>query len=451
MSFAAVYTELENQNAPLANRVRPQTLDDFVGQEHLLATGKLLREMIEHDRICSLILWGPPGVGKTTLAKIIAKQTSANFINFNAVMHGIKEIKEIMEHAATTQSYGNNTIVFIDEIHRFNRAQQDAFLPYVEQGNIILIGATTENPSFEIDSALLSRCKVFILNPLTKEQIVQLLQQTIRQGKAFGSKEIIISLEQLERIALFANGDARSALNTLEMLVLNSESKQKQIIIEESLLNDLLGKRTLYYDKNSEEHYNLISALHKSVRNSDVDSAIYWLVRMLESGEDPLYIARRLIRMASEDIGLTDNSALNLAINTYQACHFLGMPECNVHLVQCVTYLALTTKSNATEVAYFKALEDVQKSINEPVPLHLRNATTNFMQEVGYGKGYQYAHDFPDRMTTMPTRPNNVAQSIYYTPSDQGNEKRINQRLEYLYNWKLKHNTFKTTDDEYDN
>ena len=363
----------DDNNTPLANRVRPTTLEEFVGQKHLIGDKKILREIIDQDKIPSLIFWGPPGVGKTTLAEIIAKKTKANFITFSAVTSGINDIKKVMKEAELNREMGQKTIVFIDEIHRFNKAQQDAFLPFVEKGSITLIGATTENPSFEINSALLSRCKVFVLKSLTQDDLVELLSNTLNNPKAF-KKEIDIQDDTLQLIAAYANGDARVALNTLEMAVINSQTKDDKITVDIDDIRQLLNTKSLRYDKNGEEHYNIISALHKSMRNSDTDSAIYWATRMLEGGEDPLYIARRLVRFASEDIGLADTNALNVAINAFQACQFLGMPECNVHLIECVIYLSVAPKSNATYKALLKAQKDVKKYGNLPVPLQIRNA-----------------------------------------------------------------------------
>lgn len=430
-------------SAPLASRVRPKDFSDFIGQTHLVGPGKFLREMIDKDQISSMILWGPPGVGKTTLAEIIAHKTKSEFVTFSAVMNGIREIRKIMDEAEENRRYGIRTIVFIDEIHRFNKAQQDAFLPYVEKGSIILIGATTENPSFEINSALLSRTRVFVLKQLTKTDIIQLLKKVLHSPASFHGLEVHINETALKQIAVFSNGDARTALNTLEMLVINSEIKDHKTSISKDLIDILLDKKTAYYDKNGEEHYNIISALHKSMRNSDVDSAVYWLGRMIDGGEDPVYIARRLVRFASEDIGLADNTALNLAVNTFQACRYLGLPECDVHLTQCVIYLSVTPKSNAVYKARIASEKDIRQTMDEPVPLHLRNAATKFklMKEEGYGKGYQLAHFYEDKMTTMPTRPEHIADHIYYVPTDQGNEGNVKKRLEYIRQWKKTHDT----------
>ena len=427
----------DQANEPLASRLRPEKLDQVFGQTHLLGPGKILRELITQDRVTSMILWGPPGVGKTTLAQVIAKQTKAGFISFSAVTSGIKEIKKIMQEAEANTAYGQKTIVFVDEIHRFNKAQQDAFLPFVENGSIVLIGATTENPSFEINSALLSRLKVFVLKQLTKEQLVELLDRACREGF---EKELTASKTLLEQIAIFSDGDARNALNTLEMLVDNGNVSQDGTLeLSDDLLSQVLGEKTLKYDKNGEDHYDLISALHKSMRNSDVDAAIYWLNRMLAGGEDPLYIARRLLRFASEDIGLADNNALNLVVNVFQVCQFIGMPECNVHLTQAVIYLSLAPKSNAVYKATTRVAKDVKQTLNEPVPLQIRNGTTKLMKELGYGKGYELAHFAKDKLTTMQTMPDNLVGHTYYLPTEQGNEIRFKQRLEQIKAWHQQH------------
>ncbi|HIY56607.1 MAG TPA: replication-associated recombination protein A [Candidatus Tetragenococcus pullicola] len=428
-----------DQSSPLAYRVRPQSLDDFVGQSHLLGKGKILREMIENDQVSSMIFWGPPGVGKTTLAQIIAKKTSSHFITVSAVNSGIKKIKELMDEAEQNRDYGEKTILFVDEIHRFNKAQQDAFLPYVEQGSVTLIGTTTENPSFEVNSALLSRCKVFVLQELTIENIVTLLKNAIKSSDGFGEYEVVITDEQLKAIAQFANGDARTSLNTLEMAILNGEKENHKITVTDGHLEQILNRKSLLYDKGGEQHYNIISALHKSMRNSDVDAAVYWLARMLEGGEDPLYIARRLVRFASEDIGLADINALNISVNVFQACQFLGMPECDVHLTEAVIYLCLAPKSNAVYKARLNVKEDIKKSMNEPVPLQIRNAPTSLMKDLGYGKEYQYSHSTEDKLTTMKTMPESLEGHVYYVPTTQGNEKKFKARLEAIKQWHLKH------------
>lgn len=434
----------ENESMPLANRVRPNTLAEFVGQEHLLGEGKILRQLILADQVPSMIFWGPPGVGKTTLAKIIALTTKANFIIFSAVTSGIKEIKEVMEQAEKNRLNGLKTILFVDEIHRFNKAQQDAFLPYVEKGSIILIGATTENPSFEINSALLSRCKVFVLQALTEDNIVSILKQAIKDKKGFGNITVKIDDKFLKSIAVYANGDARTSLNMLEMVLLNSPKENETIVVNESIIKQCLNQKTLRYDKNGEEHYNLISALHKSMRNSDPQAAIYWLTRMLVGGEDPLYIARRLIRFASEDIGLADPNALTLAVSCYQACHFIGMPECSVNLTEVVTYFAVAPKSNSLYVAYEKAKKDALERIDEGVPLHLRNAPTKLMSDLNYGKGYIYAHDTKEKLTTMQCLPDSLKNQVYYIPNSDGKEIRFKERLEKIDKWKKEHSKEKS-------
>ena len=427
------------QKDPLSARLRPASLQDYVGQKHLLGKGKILYNLIEKDMVSSMIFWGPPGVGKTTLARIIARQTQAHFINFSAVTSGIREIKAVMKEAEDARLYGRKTIVFVDEIHRFNKAQQDAFLPYVEKGSIILIGATTENPSFEVNAALLSRCKVFVLKALEVSDLVELLKHALQDERGFGSQHVLITEEQLHMLAVFANGDARTALNTLEMVVLNGESSEAVIVITKEVLEQCTSQKSLLYDRQGEEHYNLISALHKSMRNSDVDAAIYWLARMLEAGEDPLCVARRLVRFASEDIGMADSRALEICVAVYQACHFLGMPECNVHLTHAVTYLSLSPKSNALYMAYGAAKEDAVHMLSEPVPLQIRNAPTSLMKDLHYGEGYQYAHDTQEKLTNMECMPESLKGREYYHPTIQGSEARVSKRLQDIKEWKRKH------------
>ena len=425
---------------PLASRMRPIHLEEFVGQGHLIGEGKILRKMIESDNVSSMIFWGPPGVGKTTLARIIAKQTKSEFITFSAVTSGIKEIKKVMEDADNNRKFGVKTIVFVDEIHRFNKAQQDAFLPFVEKGSIILIGATTENPSFEVNNALLSRCRVFVLKELSSEDIMSLLKRALTDDRGFGKEKVKISEDNLKIISQFANGDARSALTTLDMIVINGDADKNGVIhISKDTIEECLTKKTLLYDKDGEEHYNIISALHKSMRNSDPDAAVYWLSRMLEAGEDPIYIARRITRFASEDIGLADTNALNVAVNVYHACHFIGMPECNVHLTEAVIYMSLAPKSNSCYNAYMYASSDARQTLAEPVPLVIRNAPTKLMKELNYGKGYQYAHDTEEKLTNMECMPPSLKGKIYYHPNTQGNEIRFKERLEAIKKWKEEH------------
>jgi putative ATPase len=425
-----------DRRTPLADRMRPRSLDEFVGQEHLIGPGKPLRAQIERDDVGSLIFWGPPGTGKTTLAKILARMTRADFIEFSAVLSGIKEIKQVMADAERARQYGTRTTVFIDEIHRFNKAQQDAFLPHVEKGNIRLIGATTENPSFEIISALLSRSRVYVLNPLSEEQIVILLRRALEDSeRGLGELRLSASDEVLNQIAAYSSGDARSAYNVLEVastLALERSRVTAGAEITSDIVKDALQKRVLLYDKSGEEHYNLISALHKSVRNSDPDASLYWLGRMLEAGEDPLYIARRVVRMAVEDIGLAEPSALSLCMAARDAVDFVGMPEGNLALAQAVVYLALAPKSNALYTAYAEVQSDVERTAAEPVPLHLRNAPTGLMKHLGYGKGYQYAHELEAKVADMQCLPDNLKDRRYYHPTNQGVEKRIGERLEEI-------------------
>ena len=427
------------RDLPLAARLRPRTLDEFVGQTHLLGEGKVLRRLIESDKIGSMIFWGPPGVGKTTLARIIANRTRATFIDFSAVTSGIREIRAVMEQAEKNRLFGARTIVFVDEIHRFNKAQQDAFLPFVEKGSIVLIGATTENPSFEVNGALLSRCKVFVLQALKKEELVALLHHALADERGFGGQKVEMGEELVEAIANFANGDARSALSTLEMAVLNGETEGDAVRVTRESIEQITSKKSLLYDKTGEEHYNLISALHKSMRNSDPDAAVYWLARMLEAGEDPLYVARRVTRFAAEDIGLADPRALELAVAAYQACHWIGMPECSVHLAEAVVYLSLAPKSNAVYTAYERAKKDALTMLAEPVPLVIRNAPTRLMKELHYGKGYQYAHDAEDKLTDMQCLPDSLAGRTYYRPTQEGTEARIAARLAEIKAWKRRH------------
>lgn len=424
---------------PLASRLRPSGLEEFVGQKHLLGEGKVLRRIIDQDMVCSMIFWGPPGVGKTTLARIIANRTRASFVDFSAVTSGIKEIKEVMAQAERDRHIGLRTLVFVDEIHRFNKAQQDAFLPYVEKGSIILIGATTENPSFEINAALLSRCKVFVLQALQTDDLVMLLHHALTSPLGLGDQRIGIREDMLQMIAQFANGDARTALNTLEMAVLNGEISAEETTVTAEVLEQCISRKSLLYDKNGEEHYNLISALHKSMRNSDPDAALYWLARMLEAGEDPLYVARRLIRFASEDIGMADSQALTLAVSAYQACHFNGMPECNVNLAHTVIYLSMAPKSNSAYAGYEHCKEDALHTLAEPVPLVIRNAPTGLMKELHYGEGYQYAHQTEDKIAAMQCMPDSLKDRRYYVPTEEGNEKAAKKRLEEVKAWREAH------------
>ena len=425
---------------PLAARLRPRDLDEFFGQEHLLGKGKVLRRIIESDQVGSMIFWGPPGVGKTTLARIIARRTKAKFIDFSAVTSGIKEIKQVMNEAENARRFGEKTILFVDEIHRFNKAQQDAFLPYVEKGSIILIGATTENPSFEVNGALLSRCKVFVLQGLKTEDLVKLLRHALSDERGFGGQDVSIADEALELIANFANGDARSALSTLEMAVLNGDIDDKgAVTVTDETIEQCTSKKSLLYDKTGEEHYNLISALHKSMRNSDPDAAVYWLARMLEAGEDPIYIARRVTRFASEDVGLADPQALRLSIAAFEACRLIGMPECSVHLTEAVVYLSLAPKSNALYMAYEAAKKDALTMLSEPVPLVIRNAPTKLMKELDYGKGYIYAHDTEEKLSSMQCLPDSLLGREYYRPTEEGREGAFKERLEEIKAWKKAH------------
>ncbi len=418
--------------APLAERMRPRTLDEFVGQQHILARGKPLRVQIERDDTASMIFWGPPGVGKTTLARIIAETTRATFIQFSAVLSGIKEIKQVMADAEKAAKYGSRTILFIDEIHRFNKAQQDAFLPYVEHGTIRLIGATTENPSFEIISALLSRCRVYTLHALAEDEVLTLLQRALTDpARGLGDSHIVADEEALRTIASYSSGDARNALNALEVAAKLAGARAAKRI-DKDIAVEALQQRILLYDKQGEEHYNLISALHKSIRNSDADASLYWLGRMLQAGEDPLYISRRLVRMAVEDIGLAAPEALNLTLSARDAVDFLGSPEGDLALAQAAVYLALAPKSNALYTAYGEVLSDIEFTRAEPVPLHLRNAPTGLMKSIGYGKGYQYAHDEADRVADMECLPQSLKDRTWYHPTAEGREKLFAQRMDEI-------------------
>ena len=429
----SLFDMVENEYVPLAEKLRPKTLDDFYGQEKIVGKNSPVRKMIENDLITSMIFWGPPGTGKTTLAKIIAKNTNSAFYEISAVNSGVKDIKDLHDKAINNRFNGKKTICFVDEIHRFNKAQQDAFLPLVEQGDIILIGATTENPSFEVNSALLSRCKVYVLESLSNDNIKKILERAV---ETFDN--VTIDDESLNLIVAISSGDARNALNTLENVVNLAPSKGKKKNIDRKVLDKILQDKTFLYDKNGEEHYNLISALHKSMRNSDPDAALYYLARMIEAGENPLYVARRLIRFASEDVGMANPNALVQAVNTYNACHYIGVPECNVNLSQCVVYLSVSPKSNALEVGYMKAAEDAKRTLNLKVPLHLRNAETKLDKDLGYGEGYKYAHNYEGNITNMECLPKELKGDKYYVSINNGNEKNVKEVLDRIQNFKNK-------------
>ena len=422
----------QTKQTPLAEKMRPRTLEEYAGQSHLLGEGKPLRLAIERDDAASMIFWGPPGVGKTTLAKIVAQRTQASFIEFSAVLSGIKEIKNVMVEAEKASQFGSRTILFVDEIHRFNKAQQDAFLPYVERGTIRLIGATTENPSFEINAALLSRCRVYTLVALSEDEVVALLRRALSDTeRGLGATGVEADDEVLASIATYASGDARTALNALEVAARLAEGRGLTAV-DQALAAEAMQRRMLLYDKKGEQHYDIISALHKSVRNSDADAALYWLGRMLEAGEDPMYCARRIVRMAVEDIGLAAPEALNLCLQAKDAMHFLGSPEGDLALAQAVVYLALAPKSNAVYTAYGAALEDIRKTVAEPVPLHLRNAPTKLMKELDYGKEYQYAHDVAGRVADMECLPKSLVGRRYYQPTGEGRERQLAQRMDEI-------------------
>lgn len=428
-------SEEQAKNPPLADRIRPSRLEEILGQEHLLAEGRVLRLAIERDEVPSMILWGPPGTGKTTLARVIATRTRSHFVAFSAVLSGVKEVKEVMQASQRTwQNTGRRTVLFIDEIHRFNKAQQDAFLPHVESGEIILIGATTENPSFEVISALLSRVKVYVLHPLESRHIQSIIRRALEDPeRGLGHFRLSMPSESVERLSIWCNGDARMALNVLELAAHHVASGDaEQPIIGNDILDQVIQQKGFLYDKQGEEHFNVISALHKTMRNSDPDAALYWLARMLEAGEDPLYVARRIVRFASEDVGLADPRALGLALDAKEAVHFLGMPEANVALAQAVIYLSLAPKSNSAYSAYQAVRKSIDQTSNEPVPMHLRNAPTRLMKDLEYGAGYEYAHDMADKVSGMSGLPDKLEGKHFYHPTEEGLEKRLKERLVYF-------------------
>lgn len=421
---------------PLASRMRPKNLDGFVGQDHLLGKGKILRHLIETDKVPSMIFWGPPGVGKTTLARIIAGYTNSRFVDFSAVTSGIKEIRNVMEEAEEGRREGKKTILFVDEIHRFNKAQQDAFLPYVEKGSITLIGATTENPSFELNAALLSRARVFVLKSLSDEDLMLLLKKAIKEDAELGKKNLEIEDGVLELIASLSKGDARTALNTLELAVANAPEEEGMVNLTKDSLRQSMSRKSLLYDKGGEEHFQVMSAFHKSMRNSDVNAALFWLSRMLEAGEDPLWVARRITRAAAEDVGLADPNALNVAVNAFQATKLIGMPECSVHLAEATIYICLAPKSNSAYLAYEGAKADAVKHDDLPIPMAIRSAYTKVQRDIGYGKGYSYAHDSSEKLTPMQCLPEEIKDSVYYHPTSQGMESRLGKWYEDIENWK---------------
>ena len=442
MDQLALFKETNNMNTvyePLASRMRPRNLEEFVGQKHLLGEGKLLRRLIENDHISSMIFWGPPGVGKTTLARIIADHTQSDFVNFSAVTSGIKEIRKVMEEAEYARRNGKRTILFVDEIHRFNKAQQDAFLPYVEKGSIILIGATTENPSFEVNPALLSRCRVFVMHPLEQNDLELLLERAVTDERGYGKQKIEMPERMISIIADFAKGDGRTALNTLETILMNSEEIDGVIRVTFDGMKECITRKSLVYDKGGEEHNQVISAFHESIRNSDVDAALFWLARMLDAGEDPVWIARRMTHAAAEDVGLADPNALNLAVNCFEAVRLIGMPECAVHLAEAAIYLCLCPKSNAVFMAYEAARKDAAEHDTDPIPMPIRAAYTSLQRELGYGKDYQYPHDAPQRITNMQCMPDALVGKQYYHPTDQGKEASCRKRYEWILEWHRAH------------
>jgi putative ATPase len=424
---------------PLASRMRPKDLDEYVGQRHLLAQGKLLRNLIESDNVPSMILWGPPGVGKTTLAGIIAERTDSRFVKLSAMTSGIKEVREVMERAESARRNGKKTILFLDEIHRFNKAQQDVFLPFVEKGSVILIGATTENPSFEVNPALLSRCRVFVLRPLEQEDLESLLQRAITDPAGYGDYRVEMPEGMVSMIADFSKGDGRTALNTLETILMNGEISDGTITVTMEGIKDCISRKSMMYDKGGEEHNQVISAFHESIRNSDVDAALFWLARMLDAGEDPVWIARRITHAAAEDIGLADTNALNVAINCFHAVRLIGMPECEVHLAEATAYLCLAPKSNSVFLAYEEARRDAAVHDTDPIPLAVRAAYTRLQEDLGYGADYQYPHNAPDKITDMQCMPDSLVGKRYYHPTDQGQEAAMRSRYEWILEWHRVH------------